>query len=276
MTNENDLFKIMDAPLMQELFGKTICNIFLDESATYLLLVDQDGEWYAYKAVGDCCSETWFESISNPENIIDSPIIEVDAKDECESELKGFWNDKDKEEYIRVYGYTLKTIKGCTDIEFRNASNGYYGGWCKRVPKIAAQSPLKPKFTIDDLKKLHTLEVSFLWIPESDGSWNGEDEVVKIKSLINKKEDCNDPSIEGPISLMKIRESFDLLRQDIKEHLNKVDARISKLHKDNMSVWSHVNILWDGYRMYIDSHINKRLHAIETEIQKLKKEAEDL
>ena len=78
MTNENDLFKIMDAPLMQELFGKTICNIFLDESATYLLLVDQDGEWYAYKAVGDCCSETWFESISNPENIIDSPIITED------------------------------------------------------------------------------------------------------------------------------------------------------------------------------------------------------
>ena len=113
---------------MKELFGKVISNIYLSDDSTEIVFrgqdeLHQDKSW-SYDAVGDCCSHSWIESIENPEHLIDSVIIGIEEKPETED--KSTVDDDD--ECIRVYGYTLKTARGYTDIEFRNSSNGYYGG----------------------------------------------------------------------------------------------------------------------------------------------------
>lgn len=35
-------------------------------------------------------------------------------------------------DYIKVYRTTIVTDRGFIDIEYRNSSNGYYGGWLEK------------------------------------------------------------------------------------------------------------------------------------------------
>jgi len=110
---------------MEELLGKKIDAIYISECRTYLAFIyNLSGDSIVYIATGDCCSETWFESIINPEIIIGEYIIEIGIKN---SRIIA----KDADETIESNGYILKTKKGYTDIEYRNSSNGYYWGDCE-------------------------------------------------------------------------------------------------------------------------------------------------
>lgn len=112
---------------MIELFGQCIKHIYTDDDKEYLVFINNLDNFWTYYAEKDCCSYSWFESINNPENLIDARVIGIEEKDE-DYEEENFKEDSD--EVIKIYGYTLKTYKGYTDIEFRNSSNGYYGGDC--------------------------------------------------------------------------------------------------------------------------------------------------
>lgn len=120
---------------MIELFGHYIKYIYTDIDAdhdkSYLIFINNLNNFWAYSAVGDCCSYSWFESINNPENLMDARVIGIEEKEEYYEE-ESFKEGVD--EVIKIYGYTLKTHKGYTDIEFRNSSNGYYGGSCEYIP----------------------------------------------------------------------------------------------------------------------------------------------
>jgi len=113
---------------MNELFGCDISYLYIDKEQQYLAFITFFKKIYLYYADGDCCSHSWFESINNPENIIDSEIIGIEKKEI----ITGKENDDNS---VIAFGYTLKTNKGYTDIEFRNESNGYYGGSCILIPE---------------------------------------------------------------------------------------------------------------------------------------------
>ena len=114
---------------MKELIGKCIHNVYMNEDNTILVFTTIWGEHYAYFVSGDCCSESWFESILNTEVLGQEQVIGFEIKDLPNAEAD---EDADHDgECIQRYGYTLKTKKGYADIEFRNASNGYYGGSCR-------------------------------------------------------------------------------------------------------------------------------------------------
>lgn len=106
---------------MTELIGKYIHDVLINPDKTIILFVTDKGK-IAYRADGDCCSESWFNHISNFNSIknweIITNIIEREEKDET-----GTRQEEDK-----VYGYDLITSKGTCYIEMRNSSNGYYGG----------------------------------------------------------------------------------------------------------------------------------------------------
>ena len=70
----------------------------------------------------DCCSYTWIESVDNPEFLIGSPVLEARDLDLLTP------NDEVDGEVIQFYGFKLSTIKGSCTIDYRNSSNGYYGG----------------------------------------------------------------------------------------------------------------------------------------------------
>jgi hypothetical protein len=71
----------------------------------------------------DCCSHTWIESIELPALGFPAVVTEVKDLDLCrESE------SNEEHECLRFYGARIDTDRGSIDIEYRNSSNGYYGG----------------------------------------------------------------------------------------------------------------------------------------------------
>lgn len=75
---------------------------------------------------GDCCSHSWIEHVTAPDNI--EGAVLVSATDERIS------SEDDNE--LRVYNTKFQTDRGDTIVlEYRNESNGYYGGYLVRKAK---------------------------------------------------------------------------------------------------------------------------------------------
>lgn len=112
---------------MKELFGQIIYSVLISDDKRYLVF-DLGLTQCVYLAHADCCSQSWFESINGVENLIREHVIGLE-----EIEMPKPFENKDGD-FITCYGYKLKTKKGYCDIEFRNESNGYYGGTCIYEP----------------------------------------------------------------------------------------------------------------------------------------------
>ena len=115
------------------LVGRTIKAIVV-ERGERALAFDTDKGALIWKARGDCCSEAWFSDIENVAALLGGTVVSVverDAKHDVE-------DGRSRQDYDEVYGYTITTNLGTSVIEFRNSSNGYYGGWCQEVEVDAA------------------------------------------------------------------------------------------------------------------------------------------
>lgn len=117
---------------LKDLIGKTIKDVKLSGNKETITFITAQDEAIKYKAYAECCSDSWIEHVEDLDNLIGNTIskiviktldntIEYKAKDECS---RGF---------IQVYSYEFVTNKGICAVEFRNDSNGYYGGWLERV-----------------------------------------------------------------------------------------------------------------------------------------------
>lgn len=105
------------------LIGKTIMKVEVTDVDDSIRFTCSDGSVITAYCYGDCCSSTWIENVENPEVLIGSPVLtaeDVGSMKEDE-EVHGF-------EYIAFYGFQISTLKGRCDIDYRNSSNGYYGG----------------------------------------------------------------------------------------------------------------------------------------------------
>jgi len=84
----------------------------------------QDGGALTYGVEGDCCSSSWIEHLTVPPDI-DGAVVD------------GFWESApvddekilDDGDVVTVYQFAFRTDKGEIIVEYRNASNGYYGGY---------------------------------------------------------------------------------------------------------------------------------------------------
>ena len=102
------------------LIGKTITEMKIAADKEALLFITTDGEIHA-KVDGDCCSQSWIESVELPVNGF--PATVTAAEDIDMPDLGN--GDAELRQY---YGYKLTTDKGDIIIDYRNDSNGYYGG----------------------------------------------------------------------------------------------------------------------------------------------------
>lgn len=102
---------------------RTITGIELadDKKAMRFLLVD--GEPVVAKADGDCCSDTWIEHVELPAMGFPAKVLSVEGLD-----LPGSVDNSEEYECLAVYGLKIATDKGDIVIDYRNSSNGYYGG----------------------------------------------------------------------------------------------------------------------------------------------------
>ena len=74
-----------------------------------------------FVAYAMCCSQSWIESIEGKEDIIGNEIINI-----IEHNLPS--EDTSDNELLQFYNYEIITSQGSCVIDFRNSSNGYYGG----------------------------------------------------------------------------------------------------------------------------------------------------
>lgn len=106
---------------------KPIKLVSLNEDKTIFTITFNDDSTAQWKVEGDCCSQSWIEHLELPNDYIGEKIIAVfddvmDRKD-----------DDENYECLQVYKTTFRTHKGDITLEYRNSSNGYYGGYLVRV-----------------------------------------------------------------------------------------------------------------------------------------------
>ena len=107
--------------MAEYLVGKTINKMMIADDKKAILFICEDGEHIA-RVDGDCCSDSWVESIESPALGFPCEVIaceELNLNKECEE--NGCM-------VIAFYGFKITTRKGDIVIDYRNESNGYYGG----------------------------------------------------------------------------------------------------------------------------------------------------
>ena len=112
---------------LAELVGKKIYHIFVEPDGGRIQFYTDAGNPITYRADGDCCSRTWVERVSNAEALIGQTVLKAECRNLPEPNPQ-----PEKYECLAVYGEALYTDKGVCEIEYRNDSNGYYGGSLER------------------------------------------------------------------------------------------------------------------------------------------------
>lgn len=103
------------------LVRKEITKMMIADDKLAILFICTDGE-HVMKVDGDCCSQSWIESVELP--ALGFPCLVTDVQDLDLPQPE----DSDDFECLQVYGLKISTTSGDIVIDYRNESNGYYGG----------------------------------------------------------------------------------------------------------------------------------------------------
>lgn len=107
------------------LIGKTLTGMRIAEDRQALLFQTADGDLVVH-VDADCCSYTWVEGVELPALGFPAVVTAVDDLEMPEnSQASTFHTDADS---LAFYGCKISTDRGEIVIDYRNDSNGYYGG----------------------------------------------------------------------------------------------------------------------------------------------------
>lgn len=113
--------------------GKTITAIEIASDKEALRFHVEGGEPIVARCDADCCSHTFIETVEMPALGLPAKVLKADDLDIEKDDISN-----DEHECLRFYGFKIETDKGDIVIDYRNSSNGYYGGnlyWPKEDPK---------------------------------------------------------------------------------------------------------------------------------------------
>lgn len=100
------------------LLGKTITGVKIASDKKALLFSTNECAIVA-RADADCCSNTWVEHVELPAMGFPAKVISA-----TNIPMEGSTDDGE----LKVYGFKIETDKGAIILDYRNESNGYYGG----------------------------------------------------------------------------------------------------------------------------------------------------
>lgn len=107
------------------LIGKTLTGMKIAADRQALLFQTRDGD-ILVRVDADCCSYTWVESVELPALGFPAVVTAVEDLEMPEqAEPSKFHTDP---EVLVFYGCKISTDRGEIVIDYRNDSNGYYGG----------------------------------------------------------------------------------------------------------------------------------------------------
>lgn len=101
--------------------GKTILDIKIADDKEAIKFITDEGDVIC-KVDADCCSHTWVENIELPAGGFPAKVLS--AEDVNMPDL----GSPEEYDVIAYYGFKITTDKGEILIDYRNSSNGYYGG----------------------------------------------------------------------------------------------------------------------------------------------------
>jgi hypothetical protein len=106
----------------KNMLNRKISRVMLDTARDRITFKFQDGFERSFGVEGDCCSSSWIEHLEMPNDIAGATLLEVE--DVGAGEI-----DSPDHECLQVYNTRFKTDRGEIVLEYRNSSNGYYGGY---------------------------------------------------------------------------------------------------------------------------------------------------
>ena len=115
------------------LVGKRVRAVRLEPGGATLAVQVQSvsGEnWLYFSAHGDCCSESFIESIAGLEEVRGHTILSaVDVPEGDGRFAEHHLRPTLRQESKTFYAFEARSLAGVFSVEMRNESNGYYGGW---------------------------------------------------------------------------------------------------------------------------------------------------
>ena len=118
---------IYDNREWKDLVGKTIAAVTLHPNRERLVIEFTDGTTATGTTFADCCSETWIDDLTVPVDAVGAEVLRYAESEEvpqdCPSKNPPAWTDQ-----VQVYNSSIVTSRGEIIIDYRNSSNGYYGG----------------------------------------------------------------------------------------------------------------------------------------------------
>lgn len=114
---------------LQGLIGKVVTGILMDERS---LTFETNEGYVVYWVDEECCSYSYFFDFYGVEHLIGSEVMNFEEVELSKGDVgyrEETWKSGDD-----VYGYRITTIhplfgEVSSVLSFRNANNGYYGGW---------------------------------------------------------------------------------------------------------------------------------------------------
>ena len=116
------------------MIGKVLSSVTLSTDKEVITFTYQDGTKTRLGVEGDCCSESWIEHLEMPNDLNGATILEHRSADEVDATDDDSLNPKNESYHgrvhdcLKVYSDTFVTNRGDITLEYRNSSNGYYGG----------------------------------------------------------------------------------------------------------------------------------------------------
>jgi len=105
------------------LVGRKIVAVYLADDKKAIRFDLEDGEEVIAKTDGDCCSHSWIENVEGVDALIGGTVAAVE-----DIEMPDLGQPKGEYGVVAYYGCKITTDKGHCILDYRNDSNGYYGG----------------------------------------------------------------------------------------------------------------------------------------------------
>jgi hypothetical protein len=129
--------------VLDVLVGKQVQELLMDEGREHIAFVTDQGR-YDFYCFADCCSESWINHVNFVSALIGGTVHSVDDVDMYS--LLQVEPEATKQEYDRVMFHRIHTDKGTCVLEFRNSSNGYYGGELYKADSKCKGEPITEDF----------------------------------------------------------------------------------------------------------------------------------
>lgn len=110
------------------MLGRPLATVSLSSDKSEVTFRFQDGGSRSFAAHGDCCSQSWIEHLETPTDVSGATLMSVEDSAPVTQDHPDHDGDH-RDNRIEVYNTVFRTTAGDVVLEYRNSSNGYYGGY---------------------------------------------------------------------------------------------------------------------------------------------------